>query len=429
MALDPRNRTTKGLNLVRVRLEGRRAFRSLVIYLVGVLIGLGCFFYIVRHIGGGFGDTQQVRFAVRDATGVVPGRAEVRFKGIPAGTISAVTIKDDRAVITANVARSFGPIYRDAQAALRPNTPLQDMYLDITDRGSASAGRIGSAPLPMPQTATGVNVAQVLQVFQPGVRAHMAALIDQLGVGLTDRGQELRATFVELGPFIAEVGRLADQLAERGRRTRRAVHNVAELTEVLGARDTQLRTLLNDANSVLATTADGHQDLEQTIHELPPTLQELDASLTAVHGILPDVDNALRALRPAADRLPAGLTALTDLSDAAKPAITALQEPLGKLVPLSDELRPTAVRLNRFVGVLRPQLADVAHATRTLAGCPAAAYMFFQHTASLGKFSDQLGVYPRGDFGFGADSVSGAKDPGVVASKSCAPGAPRGAAP
>jgi phospholipid/cholesterol/gamma-HCH transport system substrate-binding protein len=370
-----------------------------------------------------------VRFTVDDATGVVAGRAEVRFKGIPAGIIKDVRMVGDHAVLTADVAREFGPVYADAEAALRPNTPLQDKYLDVHDRGTPAAGRAGTEPLPIDQTVTGVNVSDVLQVFEPGVRAHLANLLDQLGVGLEDRGAGLRELFAELGPFITTVGRLSDQLAERGDRTRRLVHNLGEITRVLGDRDQMLRDLVRDGSTVLAQTGAGRLDIERTLGQLPPTLRELDASLTTVRGILPDVNGALSALRPAAGALPDGLAAVTALGRDAQPAIQALQAPLGRLVGLSDRLQPFSGRLRSFIDTTRPQLTDVTKATVSIAGCPAAAYMFFQHTASLTKYEDALGVYPRGDFGFGADSVSGVKDPGVRASKSCAPGGPKGATP
>jgi ABC-type transporter Mla subunit MlaD len=170
---DPHARMTDRLTRSKLELEVRRAGRPLVVLAIGAAIGLACALYILGHIGGGFNDTRSIRFTVRDATGVVPHRAEVRFLDIPAGNVGDVKIVGDHAVVTADVDKRYGPIYRDARAVVRPNTPRQDMYIDIVSRGTRAAGPAGSAPLPMSQTTTTTNVADVLDVFSPGVRAHL----------------------------------------------------------------------------------------------------------------------------------------------------------------------------------------------------------------------------------------------------------------
>ena len=145
--------------------------------------------------------------------------------------------------------------------------------------------------------------------------------------------------------------------------------------------------------------------------------------------MLPDLDNAVRRLDPVVDELPRSLSALRGLSNDAKPAVSDLQEPLADLVPLSDKLRPFSRNLSRSVDSISPQTDDVATITKDIAGCHVAAYMFFQWTASISKLGDAGGPYPRGDFGFGADSVGNVKDPGISASPSCARGAPKGPTP
>jgi phospholipid/cholesterol/gamma-HCH transport system substrate-binding protein len=428
-AYEPRRRITDRLTRSKLTLELRRSLNPVLILGVGAVAGLACAFFILSHIGGGFTNTRPVRFIVRDATGVVPHRAEVRFLDIPAGNVADVKIVGDHAVVTAEIDKRFGAIYRDARAAIRPNTPLQDMYLDITSRGTKAAGPVGDRPLPMSQTDTGTNVSDVLDVFEPDVRAHLKATLAGLGAGLKDRGAGLRWSFRQLAGLVAVVGRLSEQLTRRQTTTRRLVHDVGTLTQVLADHDAQLRGLVEHGGTVLAATADRRADLDATLGELPGTLAELDRSFAALRGILPDVDTAVTTLRPVAAHLSGGLSAVRAVAHTADPAVTALRRPLRALVPLSAQLKPVAQQLSRAVANVRPQTADLAKITRDVAGCPMAAYQFFQFTASLTKYEDAFGVYPRGDFGFAADSVSGVKDPFVTASPSCAPGTVLGAAP
>ena len=332
-------------------------------------------------------------------------------------------------MITAQVLEKYGPIYKDAHAEMRPNTPLQDMYLDIVDRGTPAAGLAGDEPLAINQTNTSVNVSEVLAAFQPDTREHLRTLLDQLGRGLQDEGASLREAFVELGPLITTVGRLSHQLAVRSDATKRVVHNVGELTEVLAQRDQAVRNLVRDGAATLEATAGQRSGLEGTLRELPLALNALDSSFAAVSRMLPDLDSAVRRLDPVVEELPRSLSALRGLSNDAKPAVNDLQEPLADLLPLSDQLRPFSRNLSRSIDSIRPQTDDVATITKDIAGCHVAAYMFFQWTASISKLGDASGPYPRGDFGFGADSIGDVKDPGVSASPSCARGAPKGATP
>jgi hypothetical protein len=65
----------------------------------------------------------------------------------------------------------------------------------------------------------------------------------------------------------------------------------------------------------------------------------------------------------------------------------------------------------------------------SVAGCAVAIQSFFQFTPSVTKFWTPTGPAIRGDFGFSLDNTGVLKDPNVVASPSCAPGAPAGGVP
>jgi ABC-type transporter Mla subunit MlaD len=127
-----RENLTDRMNRARLLLEVRRAGRSALIVAGGVALGLAIAVYIAQHVSRTlFTSTEQVSFAVSDATAVQPGVQQVRFKGIPAGTISSVRILGSEPMITVALDTKYGPIYRDARAELRPNTALQEIYLDI----------------------------------------------------------------------------------------------------------------------------------------------------------------------------------------------------------------------------------------------------------------------------------------------------------
>ena len=408
----------------RLELELRRSIRPAVIVAVGLLVALAGAVYITSQVSRTLlSSTREIRVAVDDATAVVPGVNDVRFRGVPAGTITAVDMDGTQPVLTVKIQKKYGTIYRDARAALRPNTALQDMYLDILDRGTPAAGEVGNdTPLASAQVDSAVNINDVLGVFKADTRTRMRTLLDELGNGLDDRGARLRTAFVELVPLLEVAGSVSKQVAQRRPLARRLVHNTALLTTELGRRDRELRTLVRDGGTTLQTLQAGARDLDATLLQLPRTLTATDASFTAVRGVLGEVDAAVRTLRPVARQLPASLTALRSLATSAAPAVRALQRPVGELVPLARALRPLSDDLGRAVRALNPQTDTIDHLTKQLVNCEKGLQGFFQWDASMSKYGDIRGPVPRGNVVFGLQSSGVISDPSEYAPQACTPG-------
>jgi ABC-type transporter Mla subunit MlaD len=353
----------------------------------------------------------------------VSGLDQVRFKGIPAGTITNVKLVGGHPVVTAQIQHQYGPIYQNAQAELRPNTALQDMYLDIVDRGTPSAGRAQYAqPLRDTQTSVTVNIDDVLNTFRSDQRVQLRRLLDALGNGMRDRGAALRTAFVELVPLLRVAGRMSNQLAQRAPVMARLVHNMALLTTELGRRQSQIRTLLYAGSAVLTTTQNSSSNLAATLHQMPPTMSAIQSSFGALRGVLPRVNTAVQSLYPVAAALPGALVAIRRLSAVADPAVQALQSPVGQLVPFARALVPLSSNLYRAIAALLPQLGTINHTSTDLVRCEKGIQGFFQWDASMSKFGDIRGPVPRGNL------VLGAGTPNESPPQACTPGRPIGGA-
>jgi ABC-type transporter Mla subunit MlaD len=402
-----RNRLTEHVNLSLFRLELRRAIKPLAVIAIGLIAAGAAGYYILNSINGGIGSTHTIQFEVADATGVVPGRAEVRLYGIQAGQVTNVSLAHGHAVLTASVANTFGPVYRNATSEVRPNTALQDMYLDIVDIGTPSAGVAGpNYVVPLSQTQSPVNLADVLNTFQPDVRTQLYNLLDQFGNGLADRGQDLREAFTLLAPFLRVAGTVSDQLALRASLTRQLVHNASILSSTLASRSAQLHRLITDSTSTLtALSTEGGAPLRQGLAMLPTLDESTGVLFTAFARAIPTIRQALTAVTPVADELPSGLGNLKAFAVSADPAVQKLQTPVAKLVPLADALAPFASNLSDALSQIRPQVSDVNTATSDLAPCMQGVDEFFNWDASMSKFSDSLGNMVRGNPLFGFYSI------------------------
>lgn len=428
MTPDPRDRITNRVNRARLELEVRRSRRPALAVVACAVIGLLFMGYVIRHVSRtALRSTYEARFSLNDATGIVPGLHEVRFKGVPVGTITKLGFRDRRPVVTVKVKSGLGPLYRGVRAQLRPNTALQDMYLDIIDRGSAAQGRLGDGEVvPASQTALPVNVDDVLDVLKPSGRSSVRTMLNELGNGVQGRGRQLESVLVEAVPLLDVAGRISANLRARAPQVRRLVHNTAVLTHELGQRQNQLRTLVREGSATFGTLQAGSSDLDATLRGLPPTLAAIDSSFAAVRGVLGDVNGAVTSLQPVARRLDASLTSLRELNDAAGPAVDALGRPVRRLVPLAQTLQPLSANLATAIEQLQPQIDTVNKVTRGLAACKKGFQGFFQWNASMSKFGDSRGGVPRGNVVVGAQSSSVLNDPNEYAPQACVPGKPMG---
>jgi ABC-type transporter Mla subunit MlaD len=420
---DVRDHVGAGNARARVTRQLKRSITPSIITIGATVVALAAGAFMVLRIDRtALVSSHKLTFVVDDAAGVVPKVDELRFQGIPAGKIDKVELRDGEPVITVSLEESYGTVYRDARATLRPNTPLQDMYLNIVDRGTPSAGKAtADQPIPGSQTDSSVSISSVLDVFQGDTRTRLAHLLDELGNGLQDRGTSLRTAFADLLPFVKVAGDITSQLDANAPLTKRLIHNTAVLTTTLGDRETSLRRLVNQGAATLATLQQGSGDLDRTLAELPGTLSAANGSFTAVRQVVGDVDQALTALTPVTARLPASLAAVRKLTDAATPAVEKLRIPVKRLVPLSAALRPTSSALSRSVTRLRPQVPALHHTVDAVAGCLPELAGFFKWDASMAKFGDALGPAPRGNVVAGLQAA-GVKNPYEFLAPSCAPG-------
>ncbi|EHN10672.1 virulence factor Mce family protein [Patulibacter medicamentivorans] len=424
-----RERMSDRLTRDRLRLEAARAFRPLLVVVAALLLGIAAIALLLVRLQVALPgqDRYEIRIAVADAKGVVAGSNEVRISGVVVGKVSKVQLDGRRAVLTARIQPRFAPLYRDARVRLRPKTPLEDMYLNVEDRGSPRAGKLQDGGLlAAGRTRTPVQIGAVLDVFDADVRPRVAQAIDGLGRGLDEHGDDFRAALGELAPFLEAARRLTRETAIRDRQTRRLVSNFAALGEELADRGDQVDALVRHGSSVLGELAASDRPLAALIEELPPTLLRLPRSFAIVRAAADDVDAAIHALRPTARALPGGLRAVERLSPDLRTAAVALRRPLPQLSALARALPRLTSDVADGIARLRPQAPRLDRVTKAIVPCELAVSKFFQWTVSVGKFYGVRGAVLRGDPIVGTNTLAGLiPDLGLTSKPDCAAGGPR----
>lgn len=412
---DVRERMSERLTRQRLSLELKRARVPFVLWL-GLLVGAIAAFALLLselHLPAPWASTYSFRIGATDVTGVEP-TDEVRIAGVEVGHVTAVGLHADRPVLTVTIDPRYEPIYRDARVEIRPNTPLQDMYVDIVSRGTRQAGAIkGGQELAAAQTQSPVQIGQVIDIFDASVRPRVTAAIDALGQGLGDRGVQLREALVELAPFLRAAQRLADETATRQLETERLVHNFALLSRELATRTTALKGLVRDGATTVERLASVSQPLGALIQELPATLRQLPASFATLNGAAAQLAPAARSLLPVASALQPALAALRSLSPPATAGLTALSRPLPELTQLLSQTKPVAGALGQSFATLRPQAPELDSASAAVIPCEQAVADFFQWTLSVSKLAPARGDMQRGIAVFGPQSAAGLLSPNI----------------
>lgn len=302
----------------------------------------------------------------------------VRVAGVNVGEVTAVEPTGDAAEVTMTLSDEALPIHSDASAEIRPRLFLEGNFFVDLKPGSPSADELSEGGvIPLTQTATAVQIDEVLAALQSDVRTNLQGLLEGYGTALTyqprpadDVGQEPSSK----GLTGAEA--LADSLRFGGRAGRdTAIVNEAlqgerrgdlgDLIEAqrdvfteLGTREEELKGLITAFNTTAGALAAEQSNVAATIRELAPTLEVAEPSLAHLNEALPPLRALSLELRP-------GVAELPDLYTAATPWLRATRVLLREdaLGGLAAELRrgaPTTAGTTQAAQPLMRELSDLS---------------------------------------------------------------------
>jgi virulence factor Mce-like protein len=398
----------------RMLLEARRSVRPLML-LAGLMVAAGITFALIAQnltFARPWQKYREVNAQFTDVKGIFPGGHQVRIHGVKVGVVSKSRLVHGKPQLTLKIEHKWGPVYKDARIQIRPVTPLQDLYVNVIDRGHPSAGEVGKHDvIASSQTVTPVDVSRVLDTFNAPTRQRMTILLTEMGRGLDDGGVKLRASFDQLAPFLHVAQDTTQALAERKVQVQRVVHNFGELSAALAKRDDDLQRFVVQGNSALGELARNDQPLAGTLTELSELLPVMRSSFAAVNALSGHLDPALKDLKPVAAQLQSSLKGLEQVGRDATPALKALRPAVVSLRSMARSLPAASTALQASLTNLDHQAPQFGHITNLLAGCTSSTQRFFENTLSVFKYADANGAFPRADETVDTDTASDAKLP------------------
>ena len=356
-----------------------------------------------------------VKIGVAASTALSPGFGQpVTVSGVKVGMVDDVALSRGTAIVTVQIKPDrLSHVYADARAALIPATPSKDMQVEL-DPGTAAAGDIGKRVVPVSRTDIPVDSDDLTAALDADTRDYLATLISAAGIGLKNRGPDLKALFRTLRPTLRQVRLINTELAGRQRDVAKLVHNIEQLSGAFADQSPQLRSLVRDSSRTLRASARNDRALGSGLALLPPTLTATRATLASSRALVDELRPALTALTPATRRTPRALDKAQPVVDASIPLIRDQLRPLVRRAqPLAVQLRPSIRRLTSVTPALTRSFAALRYFTNELvhnAG-PQRGYLFWMdwlahNTASVLSTRDADGAIDRGLTMVSCESVS-----------------------
>jgi phospholipid/cholesterol/gamma-HCH transport system substrate-binding protein len=301
----------------------------------------------------------EVRAAFASANDLRTG-SPVRIAGVEVGKVTGVEPLHEGgegALVTMRIKDQGRPVHTDATAKIRPRIFLEgNFFVDLT-AGSPSAPELDDGDtIPVNQTATPVQLDQVLTSLQSDTRADLKTLLREYATALDGKGAKgFNASIPDWKPAY-ENGALVSQaaLGQTGHDLSGYVRNAGATAAALDRNGETLKSLVTDFRVTAGAFAREQDSLRAALGELPNTLRAAQPALGALNQAFPPVRRLARELLP-------GVRSSVPAIDAALPFIAQLRALVApaELGGLSADLRPTVADLARLSSASLPLATQI----------------------------------------------------------------------
>jgi phospholipid/cholesterol/gamma-HCH transport system substrate-binding protein len=303
-------------------------------------------------------------------------QSDVRIAGVSVGKVTSVgsDLRTGLSHAVIEINSQFAPRPADTRAILRQKTLLGETYIELSPGSPTGPKLADGATLPRAQVAPTVQLDQILSTFDPATRRAFQVWMQQDGIALTGRGQAFNAAFYELYPFATNVESVLTVLRRDSQATSTLLRDGGQVFGALSKSPAQLQGLINNSNSVFATTAAQDIALANAIRAFPDFLIATRQTVTRLTQFAGTTQPLINELRPAAVQLSPALqetailapilrNVLTDigpLTSAAKTGVPAFESFLTESEPWLQRLTPYLgefIPVFNYLNVYRREIA------------------------------------------------------------------------
>jgi len=257
----------------------------------------------------------------------------VRIAGVNIGKVTKVETNPgtNMGKVTMEIKDEGLPLHKDANMKIRPRLFLEgNFFVDLSPGTPQSPNLKDGDTVPVTQTATPVQLDQLLTALQSNDRASLQDLLQGLGdaferkpTAAEDAAQDplvrgktaSQALNIALG-YAPEalknsaqvnqalLGSDPDDLAK-------LIAGAQKVTSALGRNEEQLKDFVTNFNAFTSIFAQQESNLRRSVALLGPTVKNANSSLTHLNAALPEVDEFANNLTPVVEQTQQTIAAVT----------------------------------------------------------------------------------------------------------------------
>jgi ABC-type transporter Mla subunit MlaD len=353
---------------------------------------------------GGQDAPYRVRAIFDSAAFVVRGE-DVKVAGVKVGEVDGLAVTPDhKAAVTLTIDEpGFQDFRRDATCRIRPQSLIGEQFVECAPTQPRPAGEAPPPPLevigdgdgegerllPVERTSTSVALDLLGNINRLPVRQRLTLIINELGVGLAGRGEDLNAVLRRSAPALQELDRVLDILASQNETLERLAVDSDAVLEPLARERREVTGFISSSARVAAATAERRADLEATLRRLPTFLAELGPTMRRLGDLARQGTPVAADLRASAADVNELIARLGPFSRQATPTLRSLGEVGERGIPAIRAALPITRDLRAFARQLRPvgaTLADVLTTFRDNQGIPNALQLLYHTAVAINGF-------------------------------------------
>jgi len=373
-----------------------------------IVAALAALFLVTRQED----DAYRVR-AIFDNAGFLIPDEDVKVAGVKVGSVEEIEVTPE--LKAAVVLRIDEPAYQDfradARCMVRPQSLIGEKYVECEPTqkrgvGSEPPGELAvieDGPgedqrlLPVENTERAVDLDLLNNVMREPYRERLSIIVNELGIGLAGRGEDLNDVIRRANPALREVDEVLRLLAKQNDELESLAVDGDTIMQPLARERTRVSSAIDNMSAVAEATAERRADLEANFERLPRFLRELRPTMTRLGALSDEMTPVLADLGDVAPDINRFLLELGPFSQAGIPALDSLGEASKIGTPAVENSVPVVRDLRTFANAARPvgkTLAEVLVSFQRNDGIERLMdYIFFQ-VAAVNGF-DSFGHYLR----------------------------------
>jgi phospholipid/cholesterol/gamma-HCH transport system substrate-binding protein len=272
-----------------------------------------------------------------DASQLVRGN-EVQVAGAAVGLVESIRLTDDGgADVELRITDpEYAPLRQGTEAIVRLTSlsGVANRYVDLRLPGGVARAIEDGGRLATTDTASAVDLDQVLSAFDKRARADLQGVIRGFGRQYAGRSSEAERGWLYLNPSLAATSRLFEELTYDTPALEQFITASSGLVTDVAVRRDDLAGLVDRLAAFTGAVSNRRTELADAIGQLPPFMRRANTTFVNLRGAVDD-------LRP--------------LVEESKPVTPKLRRLLAELRPLARDAKPT---LRDLAAIIRAEGAD-----------------------------------------------------------------------